>query len=314
MGVEASKESLKKMLGLPTDVTTVDFEKTSISEIAFYLYRDTVIATTVAAHLYDSTSDYDARLSRNDAIKIGLLVRISKFMSAVLALMVDKNRFHGEVVMALNRCITESATNLLFFCEKAQTEDYDLFVKSSLKPELEQRDSIHKNISERGKELPIEKRMLSSITRVLKLSNMEGVSDPKKIPRWKDYRSLLNSLEMGTAHPSLQGIGSHSIHGTWVDLLLHHLEGNEAGFRPQPDAVQPDARLLLPVANFVLDATRACVLARFSSENEAIAYLVGHIEVLKQQIKNSDAVHEKALASRKSPSDPSTQTSNSKLQ
>ena len=79
MGIEATKESLQKMLGLPTDASADDFKETSVSEIAFYHYRDTVIATTVAAHLYDSTSVDEARLSRNDAIKIGLLVRISKF-------------------------------------------------------------------------------------------------------------------------------------------------------------------------------------------------------------------------------------------
>ena len=54
-------------------------------------------------------------------------------MAAVLALMVDEVREHGDVILTLNRCIVESAINLRFFSEKANEDDYEEFVKSTLK-------------------------------------------------------------------------------------------------------------------------------------------------------------------------------------
>lgn len=160
MATELNEKSITEMLGAPADVSTIGTAGTSLAEVAFNLYRETAILVTFVSHLSDSD---DMSLSRNQAIEVGLAVRISKYMSGVLALMIDKVREHGEVIQTINRCIVESAINLRFFCEKADAEDYEEFVRSCLRPERDQQRLIAANIQARGSELPIETRMLRSI-------------------------------------------------------------------------------------------------------------------------------------------------------
>ena len=47
---------------------------------------------------------------------------------------------------------------------------------------------------------------------------------------------------------------SHAIHGTWVDLLIHHLEQTEMGFRLKAAFSRIDTRLLFPQSMTVLQA------------------------------------------------------------
>src|SRR5688572_7054421 len=180
MGIELTKEALDEMLGPRTDISALNNVQASVTGIAFDLYRETTIAAAFVSHIYESVSDGHAALSRDQAIKAGLGVRIAKYMGAVLALLSDAVREHREVIMTLNRCISESAMNLKFFAEQAQPADYDEFVKSSLRPERDQRTLILRNIEDRGSELPIEKRMLHSIERTLKRS---GINDPSELEK-----------------------------------------------------------------------------------------------------------------------------------
>jgi hypothetical protein len=220
-------------------------------------------------------------------------------MKAVMALVVDKVSEHGEVIMALNRCITESAANLRFFCEKATDEDFEEFIKSSLKPEKEQYAFIQENIKRRGSILPIETRMLKSITDVFQTSGVtEREINNLTIPRRKDYKVILTTLGMESIYPMLQGIQSHSIHGSWVDLVKHHLEEVTSGFRPKPEPVIPDPRLLCPINIFVLKATESYVRKYFSEGDEGVSVLLSRITDLIDRIKKVDALHEEKLSKK----------------
>jgi hypothetical protein len=70
-------------------------------------------------------------------------------MVAVLEPTAKANR--GEVVMALNHSIYESATNLRFLLLlKNDPKTYDEFVRTSLGPERELFDQIQANIKQPG--------------------------------------------------------------------------------------------------------------------------------------------------------------------
>lgn len=297
MGINVTEKSISELLGLPTDISELDITKRgSFAKVAFNLYRETAIVTIVVSHLCESANPTELSLSRNQAIEAGLAVRITKYMGAILALQLDKVREHGEVIMSLNRCISESAVNLMFFAEKATDEDYDEFVKSSLKPERNQYRLIQENIARRGKELPIETRILSSINRTFENSGVKSIDELNKIPKRKNYEEILRILEMDSAYPMLQGVPSHSIHGTWVDLVSHHLEKMGSGFRPHPESVIQDPRLFCPISILVLYAMRSYVNKNFPATHKGIAALLARIEDLIERDTQVDALHEDSLS------------------
>jgi hypothetical protein len=295
---EVTEKSIEDILGPATDISDIHTDSGgAFSKVVFDLYRETVILIAVSAHLYESFDTKEGVLPRNQAIGAGLVIRVTKFMKAVMALLIDKVSEHGEVIMALNRCITESATNLRFFCEKATDQDFEEYIKSSLKAEKEQYALIQENIKRRGKILPIENRMIKSITNVFKISGVaEAEIEKLAIPRRKDYKTILTTLGMESIYPLLQGIQSHSIHGSWVDLIKHHLEEFDSGFRPTPDPVIPDARLLCPVNIFVLTAVESYIRKYFPEGDGGIAILLARITDLMDRLTKIDSLHEEKLS------------------
>ena len=192
------KSPVHDLLGKPTEVNgeilRICDEKGSFSPIAFELYRETVIVVAVCSHSFTGEESGKIRLNRNQAIYAGLFVRITKFMSAVLQLVSTPDR--GEVVMALNRSILESATNLRFLLLKNETKLYDDFVRSGLGPERELYDVIQVNIRNRGGDvLPIEERMLKSIDRACSLAGLKIEEINPKVRDWGgNLRERLKAL------------------------------------------------------------------------------------------------------------------------
>src|SRR5271157_5043022 len=118
--------------------------------IAFELYKEAWRVVVFTAHLLDSTTAAQGGFARNQAICAGLMVKISKFMLAVIQLSTGDDR--GEVVLALNRIIFEAAINLEFLVRSRDGKYFDQFVNLSLGPEREMYDQIRSNIEARGGE------------------------------------------------------------------------------------------------------------------------------------------------------------------
>ena len=291
--IELDELSLNRVLGPPTDVSGVGHPGSSLRQMAFDLYRESAMLLTLVGSL---SAAADQSLSRNHAIEAGLVVRMTKFMTSVLALKADKIREHGEVILTLNRCIAESAINLQFFCQAATEDDYEEYIRSSLRPERDQQKLIERNIEARGSELPIEARMLKSIARVFRLSGVADIAELARIPKRKDYRKILEAIGLHDAYPMLQGVPSHMVHGTWVDVVLHHVEESETGFRAKPEPLRSDARLLLPTCIIVLHAVRSYIESRFDSRGAEI--LLARIDDLIDRVHTINDSHEKTLSSK----------------
>lgn len=295
--IPVSEDGVHSIIGSPTDISEATKNPAAINRTVFDLYSEAAKVTVLVANLGGISENENFSLQRNQAIEAGLAVRIAKYMMSVIALWVDTVRDHGDVLHTLNRCILESAVNLKFFCESAETDDFEEFVKSCLEPEREQREVILGNIKQRGHELPIEARMLNSIDRVFRLSGISDLKQLEKLPRRKNYKKILTSLGMSELYPSLQGIPSHAIHGSWVDLLLHHLNEKDDGFVPNMEPAATDARLLLPPATVVLRALRSYVLSNYSAAPES-SILTNRIDSLIERILTIDSIHEKKLSKK----------------
>ena len=292
MYAKITEELLSELTGNYTDVSSI--KKENCTELAFYLFRETAILVILVSSILKSIDDDNKALPRNQAICAGLLVRIMKFMGAVLSLMIDRVRDHGEVIMATNRCIIESSINLKFFCDKASEQDFDLFVKSGLGPDKELFDNIQENISNRGHELPIETRMLRSINNLFRISGISDLTELDNIPRWKSYKAILRELDLESAYASLQRIPSHLVHGTWPDLAMHHLEVIDDGFEPNLDSITPDSRLLCPTINLVLLSVKAYI-EKYFSDVDAIAFITDKADDLIVRNNTVDQFHESSL-------------------
>ena len=272
--------------------------KKSFSPLALELYDEAVRVLKVCSQAHGLSEE--CVLPRRQAICAGLLVRIAKFMTAVTSL-VSQDPDRADIVFALNRSITESATNLRFLVIKNEDRFFDQFVRSSLAPERGFYDLIQKNITARGGEVwPIEQRMLKSIDRLCRLSEVVITDVQPKIGDWGGgFRNRLIALGQGEWYTVQQRLPSHAVHGTWVDLVQHHLTEVDKGFQPDFTWSRVDCRLMLPICVLVLAAAHTYVEAFLSPLPEQEP-LLERITDLERRVMAVDEAHEAWFTSRKS--------------
>ena len=292
-------EELQKNLLPRVEIAGIEHEKNieKINELVFELYKESVSILNLAAHLLDDAANAKGGWPRNQAICAGLIIRISKFMLVVTQLSAKGDR--ADVVFALNRSILESSINLEFLLAKNDDAAFEQFVRFSLGPERELYDIIQANIAERGCEVLIEKRMLDSINSVCKKSGVKIEEVKQKYGDWGGgVRERLKALKKEKEYVAVQRLPSHAVHGTWVDLCMRHLEYDAKAdvFLPDNSFTNVDARLLGPIATFVLQPTKL-YLERFFSKVPETAKLLERIEDLQDRILEADAAHEKLMAS-----------------
>jgi hypothetical protein len=286
---------IDEILGKPVDISEIEKgQSKSYTKVAFELYKETASVSVFVSHLFESYGDKNGYLERNQALCAGLIIRIAKLMKSVLNLLIDRVSEHGETIITINRCIIESAVKLKFFCEKATEQDFDNFVKSSLKPEKEAYQNIKDKIQERGEELPIEKRMLDSIERTFKRSGY-SIDDLNQISGFKNYKDILIDLGMESAYPFIQGIGSHSIHGDWVEILLHNIKDVEGGFVPKPESLAPNSKVICPINELILNSITSYLHKYFSHHSDVVSIISARIDDLRERNLRVDKLHEDSL-------------------
>jgi hypothetical protein len=295
MPIPAEQKSINNILGEPVNISEIeDGKKNCFTRLAFELYKETSSVSVLVCGLFESYGDSNGHLERNQAVCAGLITRITKLMRSVLVLLIDRISEHGEVIMIINRCIVESTIKLKFFCEKATQQDFNNFIKSSLKSEKEAYKQIKNKIQTTGCELPIEKRMLNSMERTFRLSGY-SIKDLDSVPRFKKYKDILIALDMELAHVFIQGVPSHAIHGDWADMILHNLEETDKGFVPKLESSIPDVRLICPINILILDSITSYINKYFSDHPKVISIILERISDLKDRNIKVDNYHEDSL-------------------
>ena len=260
-------ESVESPVQVNDDIIRACQENNQFGGLSFDLYKEAAGLIWVTCNAYYENPSSTINISRNQAVCIGLLSRISKLMSSVLKL--SSGLEHGETVQILNRCILESSVDLQYLLMKNDDTVYERFIKTGLKGERELYDIIQANIQERdGLELEIEQGMLLSIRRTCEDSEVKIEEIDSRAGSWGgSYRDRLAAIGLEDGYPILQGMTSQAIHGSWSDLIRNYLDKNDTGYQPKPDHTQTDGELFGPMALFAINTTKEYIERFFDQKD-----------------------------------------------
>ena len=84
-------------------------------------------------------------------------------------------------------------------------------------------------------------------------------------------RERLKAIDRANLYISYRTL-SHSIHGTWMELLANNLDYDEVTrlFKPHPGMENVDARILLPIAKLTLEAANAYIYKFFANSRSPV--------------------------------------------
>lgn len=212
------------------------------------------------------------------AVLTGLLNRCSRLMLSNIRLSCTKR--YGETTQLLDRSITESAIKVWWLCDKDDPNSFTRYLADGLKKDLKLKRQIEGNTSDQGGDaLVIETRMLRSIQNCITLSGLseQEVNDAKKLP---DLAAMCRDLDLDDLfYTAIQRMGSHSVHGTWSDLIFNYLRHEDGqGFRPRDHDVDTQDVQYVIVPRLVLAAIAGFlnhVAAKPSEVKDFISVLEG---------------------------------------
>ena len=168
------------------------------------------------------------KINRNEAIIGGNLTRLIKLNTSFL-----ENICSGklEICCILNRCIAETAINTQFMIVEGEENVLKNYIKYSLITEKQLWNTIKENVKDRNDEkLHIEERMQKSIERSFDSSDFD-LENVNRSSKWKSISKRAESVAGNQFYNIFYGIGSHSIHGNWQDILSNNLTRENDEFK-----------------------------------------------------------------------------------
>jgi hypothetical protein len=234
--------------------------------------------------------------NRNQAVLGGLLVRLYKLLSALLDQTCQHRR---ETSFVFARLAFECIINIQYFIAKSSDEIYEAYIVYSLRHERRLRDKILENVKKRdGEPLPIEKRMLASIERSARTSNISlDDVNPSRWKKWSDSTIFerADSIGLGEAYLGMFGGPSHTVHGNWQDLLEYHIEDLGCGFGPELEWHNPRPQLLFAIGIVTVDMLKN-YLSHLAEENAD--KIIRGLDDLLERLMLSNEEHERFVTER----------------
>lgn len=282
------------------EIEKVEIDKTKISSFhseSEFMGLTVKLLVEVGSYLIMAGNFYleeNREWTRNDAIVVGHAVRLYKIISAMLDQTCQLRR---EISFMMARLAFECNVNLRYFLKNhSNSEVFNSYVQYSLQHERKLFKLIKQNISDRGGEpLPIEKRMMESIEKSFKASNLDSNAEYPKIKNWggESLFDKARSLGLDELYLVAFGGGSHTIHGNWQDLLEYHLITEENTFRPNFEWHLPRPQVLNVTAYISVDTIIDYLNWLF--ESRPPDYLVEKLVDLKSRINLIEELHENFL-------------------
>jgi hypothetical protein len=257
-------------------------------EASFYLLKE-------AAHwmMLIACSKPISPTDRNEAIRRGLLVRLTKLMRLTIRELVAEETFQQ---LNISRDAIETVANLVYLMgDDGSGARYDQYVMNSLVAEREVLQDIARNVGARDEEvLDIEQRMMRSIEKTAKAA---GVNDVAALPGrrhigWPKVEDRVKLLGPN-AYVGYR-MGSSQTHGDWTDLYRNHLTFEDGEFAPSMNAFHPRPQVPLM---FVILAVRFVGgnLDHFIEDEDMVEAMASQFEDIDQRATKVDALHEKLL-------------------
>ena len=211
-------------------------------------------------------------------ILVGLLNRCSRLMLSNVAL--SHEGLFGETTNIIDRCITESAIKIIWLCRHRNDDYFNRLLSEGLKTELEFKKVIEEAISDRGKPLHIEERMLKSIQNHISSSGLSEseIEVSKKLP---DMAAMIDSLGLDRLfYIVIQKIGSHHIHGTWPSLRFHYLDEEDNVLRPRDHDCETHVDQYVYIPLVVITAMKSFIefICKDEADRDAFQHTLNAIE------------------------------------
>lgn len=227
----------------------------SQTQYFFLLYKHVHDLVNWISNLDPSSAVLKKHSTKKYAVLLGLLMRISKLMSAVECL--SEEGGHGANTAILDRCTVESSIIIQWLCAKKLMRDFERYIVGGLKSDLKLEKYIKNNIKEKA--LPIEQRMLKSISGDIKKSGFSRrkIEITKVLPNLEQLIKDINLNDL--IYIVSIKIGSHSVHGTWTHLLHQHINFDENKLSPIKFDTDTHLNSYCYVSLFVLEACYAYI-------------------------------------------------------
>lgn len=257
-------------------------------ELAFNLLTEVTSYIGVAACALGSEPVW----SRDQAAVGGNMVRLFKLLSAFL----DRTQqWRPEMSTILSRLAFEAIVNARYLIANFSPDLVASYLHHSLRHERQLWDTIQSNIEGRaGVVLPIEDRMMKSISRSAKFSGLTiETIDPKAKGQWGGKHLRQKAEAVGLDRPYLAVFGgmSHNVHGSWQDLQQYHLEeAGEEAFTPRLEWGRPRPQPSFALGVLSLEA--AADFFGFIGGDEVLAYMRGDLNDLVARLHQANAAHE----------------------
>ena len=149
-----------------------------------------------------------------------------------------------EIALILNRCIAETGINLKYLLIQSESNVRRNYIKHSLITEKELWNTIIENIKHNSDEvMNIEKRMQISIQNSFESSDFE-LDEVNRSSKWKSIKSRADEVFNEQFYKVFYGMGSHSVHGNWQDVLSYNLKGFDDKFKVKTEWNKPKPQLM----------------------------------------------------------------------
>ena len=209
--------------------------------------------TILVASAIQNTQKFPNGYTRNEATIVGLMTKISKDFKRVHNAFCDDD---SEVSAVFDRMLIESGTRLRHLIQSDESERTN-FRKSSYRSRVGAMVEME-TFTPPPQMLNSKTRLKESILSKLKddgfvydeLKTMNS-SDWSKLN--KDFRALQKDFDKRNVYSLTYGISSDKIHGSWQELIEHHLKEKDGFLIPEYSMFPVDPRFISPIANLCLD-------------------------------------------------------------
>ena len=206
-----------------------------------------------------------------------------------MALSSSSKGYYGETTKIIDRCIAESTIKVQWLTAKGDEESFTKYLADGLKKDLILKAEVMANIANRaGTQLQIETRILKSIDDCFQTSGLseQQVSDAKNLP---NLLTMMMDLKFSEGmYTAIQRMGSHSIHGTWTDLILHYLElDNQGAILLRDHDVQTHHNQFVSIIHLVLSALNRFLLF-MAADPSYVEEMISYLHELQKEVHTLD--------------------------